>query len=277
MSLSIGTNIGAMVASRNLAATSDKLTKTYQRLSSGDRITQSGDDPAGLSISENLRSQIRSMGQASRNASDGISFVQVAEGGLTEISNSLIRLRELGIQAASDTVGDRERAIIHQEAVSIVNEVDRLSNVTEFNGTPLLNNQAPKGVLEFHVGIRNGEQDRIYFDPSTIDTRTDTLGIASLNYESIDSAKDTLEKVDGALSKVLTSRSSLGAMQTKLQAVVRNLDVTKENLAEARSRVADTNMAEETSALVHNNILQQVGVAVLAQANSSPSTVLRLL
>src|SRR4051812_17062759 len=177
MGLRISTNIAAMSANRALTSTSEKQAKTYERLSSGQRITSAGDDAAGLSIAENLRGQIRSMGQAERNANDGISFAQVAEGGLTEISNIMIRLRELGIQAASDTVGDRERGFINQEAQSLLQEVDRLANVTNFNGTPLLNAQAPKGKLEFQVGIHNGESERIVFDANAIDVRANSLGI----------------------------------------------------------------------------------------------------
>src|SRR3954466_9200750 len=161
MGLRIGTNVASLSAQRALSHSSADQAKTYDRLASGQRITQAGDDAAGLSISENLRAQIRSMGQAERNANDGISFTQVAEGGLNEISNIMIRLRELAIQAGSDTVGDKERGFINNEAQSLVAEVDRIANVTNFNGTPLLNGQAPKGELSFQVGTRNDEADRI--------------------------------------------------------------------------------------------------------------------
>jgi len=277
MGFSIGTNTASISVNRYLAHNSEELTKSYQRLASGERITSAGDDAAGLAISENLRAQIRSMGQAQRNANDGISFAQVAEGGLTEISNILIRLRELGIEAGSDTIGDRERSLINQEAASLVQEVDRLANVTNFNGTPLLNGQAPKANLEFQVGIRNTENDRIIFDAAGIDVRSPSLGIDTLNFESVDSARESFDKVDDAMNKLFSSRASLGAMQNKLQATVRNLDVNKENLAYARSRIADTDIATETSELVRGNILQQAGVAVLAQANAAPSAALKLI
>lgn len=277
MGLRITTNVAAMSTNRALAHSTEDQAKSYQRLSTGQRINQAGDDAAGLSIAENLRAQVRSMGQAERNANDGISFAQVAEGGLTEISNIAIRLRELGIQAASDTVGERERQFINQEAQSLVQEVDRIANVTNFNGTPLLNAQAPKGQLEFQVGIRNNEADRIVFDANANDVRADALGINSLNYEDADNARDGIDKVDEAINKIFSSRASLGAIQNKLQSTVRNLGVAKENLSVARSRIADTDVAQETSELVRGNILQSAGIAVLAQANSAPAQALKLL
>jgi len=182
MGLRISTNMAAMAADRALSNTSEGLAKAYEKLASGQRIIHAGDDAAGLSISENLRAQIRSMGQAERNANDGISFVQVAEGGLNEVSNILIRLRELAIQAASDTVGDKERGYINNEAQQLVSEVDRIANVTNFNGTPLLNGESSKDVLEFQVGTRNNESDRIQFNVGENDVRAGTLGIDGLNY-----------------------------------------------------------------------------------------------
>ncbi len=277
MGLRISTNIGSMVTNRFLANAASDTNKSYQRLASGQRITQAGDDAAGLSISENLRAQIRSMGQAERNANDAISFAQVAEGGLTEVSNIMIRLRELGIQAASDTVGDRERVFINDEIKSLVQEIDRIANVTNFNGTPLLNAKAAKGKLEFHVGIQNTADDRILFDTSNLDVSINTLGLDGLNYRSTESAREGLEKIDQAMSKVFSNRASLGAMQNKLQSAARNLGVSKENISIARSRIADTDIAVETSELIRGNILQSAGIAILAQANAAPAQALKLL
>jgi flagellin len=277
MGLRISTNMGAMVANRALSHTSNDQTKSYARLASGNRITQAGDDAAGLSISENLRAQIRSTGQAERNANDGISFAQVAEGGLTEISNIMIRLRELAIQASSDTIGDKERGFINKEAQSLSQEVDRIANVTNFNGTPLLNGQAPKGDLQFQVGTRNDRHDQILFASQDNDVRASTLGIDSLNYSNIDDAREAIDKVDKGMSHVSETRARLGAVQNRLQSTVNNLGVTKENLSAARSRIADTDVATETSELVKTNILQQAGVAVLAQANQTPMSALKLL
>jgi flagellin len=269
--------MAAMAANRALSTTNQDLSKSYQRLSSGQRITEAGDDAAGLSISENLRAQIRSMGQAERNANDGISFAQVAEGGLTEIANILIRLRELGIQAGSDTVGDKERGYINDEAQSLITELDRIANVTQFNGTPLLNGQSDKDVLQFQVGIRNDEADRINFNVGENDLRASTLGVEGLSYESIDTALETLDTVDNAIGNVFSARARLGATQNKLHATVNNIGIMRENLSQARSRIADTDIATETSELVRANILQSAGISVLAQANSAPTQALKLL
>jgi flagellin len=277
MGLRIATNMAALSANRSLQKTMEGQAKTYQRLSSGQRITEAGDDAAGLSIAENLRAQIRSMGQAERNANDGISFAQVAEGGLTEIGNIMIRLRELAIQAGSDTVGDKERGFINQEAQSLLQEVDRIANVTSFNGTPLLNGQSPKGNLEFQVGIRNDQSDRIVFNAAENDVRSSALGISGINYESIDDARSAIDSIDEATGKVFAARARLGATQNKLHSTVNNIGITKDNLAEARSRIMDTDVAEETSEMVRGNILQQAGVAVLGQANNTPMTALKLL
>ena len=277
MGLRISTNAASLTASRLLTKNSEDQARSYEKLASGQRINHSADDAAGLAISESLRSQVRSMAQAERNANDSISFAQVAEGGLTEVSNILIRLRELGIQAASDTIGDRERGYISEEVRSLLQEVDRISNVTNFNGTPLLNAQAPKGRLQFQVGIQSGEQDRIEFDTEAYDVRTNTLGIDTLGFESIDGAYEGLNRIDDAMGKVLSVRSSIGALQNKLQSTVRTLGLTRENLSIARSRIADTDLAAETSELVRANILHQSGIAVLAQANTAPSQALKLI
>jgi flagellin len=277
MGLRISTNMAAISATRALSQTTEQQSKVYRRLATGQRIVDAGDDAAGLSISENLRAQIRSMTQAERNANDGISFAQVAEGGLTEIGNIMIRLRELAIQAASDTVGDKERGFIHQEASSLIQEVDRIANVTTFNGTPLLNGQAEKSDLEIQVGIRNDSADRIVFNASENDVTAGQLGVESLDYESIDGARDALDTIDLAISQVFAARARLGATQNKFHATVNNIGIAKENLSHARSRIADTDLAMETSELVRGNILQSAGMAVLAQANTAPQAALRLL
>jgi len=277
MGLRINTNMAAMSAQRALMRTGEAQARTFERLSSGQRVSHAGDDAAGLSIGENMRAQIRSMSQAERNANDGISFSQVAEGGLTEIGNIMIRMRELGIQAASDTIGDKERGYINQEVKSLIQEVDRIANVTQFNGTSLLNGQAPKSELEFQVGTRNDQTDRIKFNTAENDVRASTLGVDGVNCDTIDGAREALDKVDSAMSKVFSARARLGAIQNRLQSTINNLGVSKENLASARSRIIDTDVAAETSELVRDNILQSAGISVLAQANQSPSQALKLL
>lgn len=274
MGLRINTNLAAMSAGRALSNSSIEQAKSFQRLASGNRIIEAGDDAAGLSISEKLRADIRSLNQAERNANDGISFVQVAEGGLTEVGNILIRMRELGIQAASDTIGDTERGFIDKEIQSLKEEVTRIANVTQFNGTPLLNGEAGRA-LQFQVGSR--KNDQIAFHPDRFNVQASELGIDGIDYTSADGARDALDSLDAAIAKVSGSRAELGANQNKLQSTINNLGIAKENLSAARSRITDTDLASETSNLVKGNILQQAGIAVLSQANSAPQSALRLL
>lgn len=279
MGLRIATNIAAISANRSLQETTQGQHKTYSRLASGKRIVEAGDDAAGLSISENLRAQVRSMTQAERNANDGVSFVQVAEGGLNEIGNILIRARELAIQAASDTIGDRERGFVNKEIQQLMQEVDRIADVTSFNGTPLLNGQSGKDLLQIQVGIHAEENgsDRIALNPNEFNVKVEELGLEGISYESTDGAREALERVDSAISKVFEKRALLGATQNKMHATIRNLGVAKENLQKAQSRIADADIAAETSELVRNNILQSAGVSVLAQANQAPMAALKLI
>lgn len=278
MGLRISTNMAAISANRTLSGATESQAKTFQKLASGNRITSAGDDAAGLAISENLRSQIRSMSQAERNASDGISFVQVAEGGLNEIGNMLVRMRELSVQAASDTIGDKEREFVNQEVQSLAGEIDRIANVTNFNGTSLLNGESPKE-LQFQVGTHKEENgsDRLTFNPNEYNVRSEALGIDSLDYTSTDGARDAMDKVDSAMSRVSETRAKLGATQNKLHSTVSNIQVTRENLQAARSRIADADVASETAEMTRGQILQQAGVAVLAQANNAPMSALKLL
>ena len=277
MGLRIGTNMASMAAQHSLSKTNEGVEKSFQRLASGNRITSAGDDAAGLSISENLHAQIRSLRQAERNTNDGVSLVQVAEGGLAETGNILTRLRELSLQASSDTIGDRERGFIDKEYQSLKSEVDRISNVTNFNGTPLLNGQAPKENLEIQVGSRNNEADRIQFKVSDYNISTSTLGIGDIEAKSIESARESIDKLDEAIATVSGARAGLGAMQNKLASTVNTIGIEKENLTEARSRIADTDIAEETSQMAQKQILQHAGASVLSQANSAAQLALKLL
>lgn len=276
MGLRIGTNLASMSAQRALSKTNFELSKTYQRLASGNRIINSGDDAAGLSISDNLKAQVRSWRQAERNTNDGISFVQVAEGGLYEISNILVRMRELSIQASSDTIGDREREFINSEVQALTSEVDRIANSTNFNGTPLLNGEAPNSPLTIQVGIRNQNADRIEFDTNENNVTAGQIGVDGVSATNADDARSMIDTVDEAMNRVSASRARLGAMQNKLHSTVNNIGIVKENLEQARSRVADVDVAEATSDLVKDTILSQAGLAVLAQANNSPRETLRL-
>lgn len=276
MGLRINTNVQALIAQRHLSNNSTGLEKSLERLSSGSRINRAGDDAAGLAISERLRGNIRSLGQANRNAMDGISLIQVAEGAFTEISNILTRLRELSIQGASDTIGDVERRFIDKEVQQLKDEVSRISNVTEFNGRKLLNGSLDK--LEIQVGINNNPlEDRLIFNSDEYVVSLDGLGIEDVSTSEKRSAQNNLEKIDSAISKLNEGRSSLGALQNRLQSTVTNQKIYMENLQTANSRIRDTDVAQETSELAKYNILTQSTVAMLAQANQNPGLALNLL
>lgn len=276
MGLRINTNTAALNAQRTMWGTRAGLEKSLERLSSGFRINRAGDDAAGLAISENLRAQIRGLKQASRNAQDGISLVQVAEGGLNEISSILIRLRELSVQSASDTIGPVERQFLNVEYDQLISEIDRIADGTEFNGTQLLSGVG--AILDFQVGTRNNpEIDRISFDASRADANSAALGVNLSSVADKASAQNALAAIDQAIVSVSAMRADFGAIQNRLQSVVGNLQVGLENMASANSRIRDVDVAEETSEYTKNNILLQAGTAVLAQANQSANSALSLL
>jgi flagellin len=277
MGLRINTNVPALVAQRNLRTTRASLDRTLERLSSGSRINHAGDDAAGLAISESLRAQIRGIGMAERNAQDGVSLVQVAESAMGEISNILIRMRELGVQAASDTIGPTERGFLDLEFKELTAEIDRIASSTEFNRVPLLNGSA--STFEIQVGTRNNPMvDRIkLFDGNSADVNVVALGINLTTVADKNSAQNSLASIDGALQSVTSIRAEFGAMQNRLQSIINNLQVSKENLSAANSRIRDADIAEETTELTKNQILQQSGISVLGQANSSTKAALSLL
>ena len=276
MGLRINTNVSSLNAQRNLMGTKWGLDKSLEKLSSGYRINRAGDDAAGLAISENLRAQIRGLKQASRNAQDGISLVQVAEGGLNEISSILIRLRELAVQAASDTIGPVERQFLNVEYDQLVSETDRIADGTEFNGTQLLSGTG--SILDFQVGTRNDPNiDRLSFDASKADANAAALGINLTSVADKASAQNSLAAIDSAIVSISAMRADFGAIQNRLQSTVGNIAVGVENLSAANSRIRDVDVAEETAELTKNNILLQAGTSVLAQANQTSQTALSLL
>lgn len=276
MGLRINTNIASINAQRNLRKTRAGLDKSLEKLSSGSRINRAGDDAAGLAISENLRAQIRGLKQAERNAMDGVSLVQVAEGGLSEISNILVRLRELAVQASSDTVGPTERKFLNVEFEQLVEEVDRIANATEFNKIPLLNGTG--AVFDIQVGTGNDPTiDRITFDSSAADVNVAALGINLCSVSDKASAQNALSAIDSAIISVSAIRADFGAMQNRIQSTINNIAINIENLSAANSRIRDTDIAAETAELVRNNILMQAGTSVLAQANNSVASALTLL
>lgn len=276
MGLRINTNTASLNAQRNLVGTKLGLDKSLERLSSGYRINRAGDDAAGLAISENLRAQIRGLKQASRNAQDGVSLVQVAEGSLNEISSILIRLRELSVQAASDTIGPVERQFLNVEYDQLVSEIDRIADGTEFNGTQLLSGTG--SILDFQVGTRNDPNiDRLSFDASKADANSAALGVNLTSVADKASAQNTLSAIDQAILSVSAMRADFGAIQNRLQSTISNLAVSVENLSAANSRIRDVDVAEETAELTRNNILLNAGTSVLAQANQTAQTALGLL
>jgi flagellin len=275
MGLRINTNVAAINARRMLTTSTENTQKSLERLSSGSRINKAGDDAAGLAISENLKAQIRGLRQARRNASDGISLVQVTEGGLNEISNILVRLRELAVQAASDTIGDTERSFTDREFQSLKQEIQRISTSTNYNGTQVLAGREQP--IDIQVGIFNTANDRLSYDTKFADSRLEALGIIDEAVSSKLGAQNSLSKIDMGLKQVNEVRSTLGAMQNRLASTVNNLTIYDENLSAANSRIRDADIAEESSELVKQNILQQAGVSVLSQANTFQQQALKLL
>ncbi len=276
MGLRINTNVASINAQRNLTGTKLGLDRNLEKLSSGFRINRAGDDAAGLAISENLKAQIRGLKQAQRNAQDGVSLVQVAEGSLNEISSILIRLRELAVQAASDTIGPVERQFLNVEYDQLISEIDRIADGTEFNGTQLLSGTG--SVLDFQVGTRNDPNiDRLSFDASKADGNSAALGVNLTSVADKASAQNTLSALDQAIVSVSAMRADFGAIQNRLQSTISNIAVGVENMAAANSSIRDADIAEETAEFTKNNILLQAGTSVLSQANQSANTALSLL
>lgn len=276
MGFRIATNVQSIVAQRVLTNTREAQGRSFEKLSAGERIVRAGDDAAGLSISSKLKAQLRSLQQASRNANDGVSLVQVAEGGMAEIQNILIRLRELSMQAATDTVGDVERSFTDKEVRNLVEEAERIAMTTEFNGRKLLDGKT--GKLEFQVDTNNHpELDRIVYDGDRVNSSVEYLGIDGLTVATKKDAQENLERIDKALISLNDSRASIGGMQSKLWATMNNLNNYYENLSAANSRIRDTDFANETANQTRLNILAMAGTSMLAQANANTELALKLL
>lgn len=276
MGFRISTNVSSLGAQKMLRKVNNNLQNNFAQLATGTRINRSSDDAAGLAISEKLKSGIRSLKQADRNTNDGISMIQTAEGGLTEVGNILIRLRELAIQSSSDTVGEVERGYTDLEYQQLKEELERISQTTKFNGNSLLNGEGE--TLEFQVGARNDDfQDRIKYDVGQINAGLEQLNIADLAVNTKDSAQASLEAVDSAIENVSGQRAILGALQNRLLTTSANLQTSVENMSAANSRIRDVDYAEATAKNTQNTILQAAGTSVLSQANTNPNAALRLL
>lgn len=274
MGLRINTNVASISAQKQLSKNQHRLEHAQNAISSGKRIVNAADDAAGLAISENIRGQTAGLKMAKQNALNAQSLIQVSEGGLNEISNILIRLRELGVQAASDTVSDVEREFLNQEAVQLVTEADRIAKSTRFGNKELLSNDDEE--LEFHVGPFSGDENVVRATVSA-DATASTLGFDGVEVGSKEDARDTLEAVDEALISIGKIRADFGAVQSRLMSTYSNTEIQYENLSAARSRIADADIAHESAEMASAQILQSAAVNVLAAANSNGANALKLI
>lgn len=273
MSFSIRNNVDAMFTNQNLANTQNELSGVMQRLSSGYRINKAADDAAGLGISEKLRAQVRGLNQAGRNAQDGISVIQTAEGALGETGGILQRLRELAVQGANDTLTTTDRSNIQTEVDQLLAEIDRFSSTTEFNTKKLISGSLATTAMTLQVGANGGQV--IAF---TITTATATsLGVSGIAVNTQASANAAIASIDTAITSISSERAKMGALQNRLERTISNLNSQSQNLQESESRIRDTDVAKETISLTRLQILQQAGVAAQSQANSAPQVVLSLL
>ena len=281
MSLTVNTNLAALNAQRNVSKVQTGLAQSVERLSSGLRVNSAKDDAAGLAISMKLTSQVRSLNQAIRNAQDGISVVQTAEGGMNEIHNILTRMRELAQQASTGTLASGDRTALNNEFSDLKSEITRISDTTEFNGLSLLNGTLSGSGVSLQVGINNTSNDRIAVSGTTFyDIDASSIGLTTTNVSSIDTAANAqsmLTIVDSAISLVSTRRGNLGGVQNRLGSTIANLGTAVENLAAANARIIDADFASETANLTKSQIILQAGIAVLSQANSLPQYALQLL
>jgi flagellin len=275
MGLRINTNIASQEVQRNLRVSNTQQEAEFSKLSSGKRITKSADDAAGLAIAKKLEAETKGLRMASRNANDAISMVQVAEGGLNETSSILTRLRELSIQAGSDTVGEAERGYLSLEYEQLIQEADRISKTTAFNGRPLL--QGEGDVLQFQVGAYGGQENIIELDAGQTDASAESLGISGSNVRDKQDALDNLERIDAAIGKVSAYRANFGSIQSRLISTINNLESAFVNQEGARSRIEDLDVAESTAKLASAQIRNAAGAATLAQANQLGNSAMRLI
>lgn len=274
MGLQINTNVAAMNAYRNLSSTQGSMATSLERLSSGLRINRAADDAAGLAISEKLRAQTNGLNQATSNAQDAISLVQTAEGALNETHSILQRMRQLAVQSANDTNTSDDRAAIQKEVTQLNTELDRIANTTQFNGQNLLDGTGgTAGSFTFQIGANSGQTVTVAFAKAD----STTLAVNAADVSTQAGASSALTSIDAAIKTISGDRADLGAVQNRLQHTINSLSVASENSAAAESRIRDTDMAKEMTSFTRSQILQQAGVSMLAQANSAPQSVLKLL
>ena len=269
----INNNITAMNAYRNSVQTNERVSKTMEKLSSGQRINRAGDDAAGLAISEKMRGQIKGLGMATKNAQDGISMIQTAEGALNESHAIIQRMRELAVQSANDTNTSEDREKLQLEVGQLVEELDRIANTTEFNTRTLMNGEYQDDGLIFHIGANKDQNVNLQFK----DMRSEALGVSGIDMTTQDTANNAISTIDSALEGISGERAKYGAMQNRLEHTINNLRVSEENLQAAESRIRDADMASEMVSFSKDRIISQSGTAMLAQANVAPQSVLKLL
>lgn len=274
-SISLRTNVSSLNAQKNITKTERSLTTSMTRLSSGLRINQAADDAAGLAISSKLRAQVRGLGQAQRNANDGISMLQTAEGALNEIDDMLTRMREISVQSANGTLGANERISLNTEFSALRSEIDRIANVTQFNGLSLIQGSQSAGIT-FQVGAGTDSNNQIKISIASAKAADISVGSA-LTISTAAGALSTITKIDTAIGAVSTRRGKIGAAQNRLYTTINNLQAMHENLSAANSRITDTDVAEESANFSKSQILMQAGVSMLAQANQLPSLALSLI
>jgi len=280
MPLAINTNLGSITAQKHVTSNSRNLQQSIQRLSSGLRLNSASDDAAGMAVATGLRAQVGGYQQASRNANDAIAILQTAEGAYNTIGDNLMRMRELAVQASSDGLTDTERQYIKTEFQDIQDDIDRISNVTEYNGTKLLDGTAGSaGLMTFQVGTRNTANDRINVTLKDIDTGVSALNVAkaTVGVSSLAQAQSAINSIDGAIDFLSTQRTELGSKLNKLDNAVTNLGTTVQNLSQATSQIRDVDIASESASFASAQVLQQAGVSMLAQANQLPNLALRLV
>ncbi len=274
MGLRINTNVASINAQRNLFAASQKLGKNYQKLATGLRITGASDDAAGLAISERLRSQVRSLEQAKRNANDGISLVQTAEGALNEVSSIMVRLRELAVQSANGTVSDTDKETLDDEFQALTSEINRIGRSTDFNSINLLDGSKSGVTFQVGFGTTSGiDTISVSLSPSL----STSMSLESLDIGSSGNVSTAISNIDTAINTISSMRGRLGSVQNRLSSTISNLSVTVENLSAAESRIRDVDVAFETASLTRNSILQQASLSILAQSNAQPQAALSLL
>ena len=290
MSMFINTNVGAINAHRNLGMNNTAMSKTMEKLSSGFRINRAADDAAGLAISEKMRFQINGMNQATRNAQDGISLIQTAEGALTEVHSMLQRLNTLANQSATGTYDDKDRGNIQKEVDALVEEIDNIAKSTNFNGIQLLGDAGTASAaakmgsgVTFQIGV--GKENTLTaglakMDSTTLKIKTAGAGSApakNISLGSASNAQDAIATIEAAINTVSEQRAAFGAVQNRLEHTINNLGVTSENMSASESRIRNADMAKEMTDFTRNQILVQAGTSMLAQANSAPQNVLKLL